>query len=134
MDVFKKDKRSWIMSRIKGADTAPERLVRSLVHMMGYRFRLHRKDLPGSPDIVLPRHHKIIFVHGCFWHGHKPCKRGALPESNKEFWISKISKNKERDQRTAKQLKKMGWQVLVIWQCQTKNIEKLKGNIIDFMK
>ena len=133
MDVFKKGKRSWIMSRIKGADTAPERLVRSLVHRMGFRFRLHRKDLPGSPDIVLPKHLKIIFVHGCFWHGHKPCKRGTLPESNREFWVRKISKNKERDQRTAKQLKKLGWQVLVIWQCQTKNIEKLKVKIIDFM-
>jgi len=121
------------MSRIKGIDTAPELLIRSLVHRMGYRFRLHRRELPGSPDLVFAGSHKIIFVHGCFWHGHGRCKRSALPASNTEFWKTKISKNKERDEQSIRKLRKMGWQVLVIWQCQTKNIEKLTAKIIDFM-
>ena len=120
------------MSRVKGEDTVPERIVRSLVHRMGFRFRLHSAALPGKPDIVLSRHRKVIFVNGCFWHGHS-CKRGALPETNRDFWTVKISKNKKRDQRINRQLRKMGWNVLTIWQCQTKNIEKLTAKILHFI-
>jgi len=120
------------MSRIKGTDTLPEKRVRSLLHLMGYRFRLHYAALPGKPDIVLPRHRKVVFVNGCFWHGHT-CRRGALPETNGEFWEAKISKNKKRDQRSIRQLRKMGWSVLTIWQCQTKDIEKLRAKILQFM-
>jgi DNA mismatch endonuclease (patch repair protein) len=93
---------------------------------------LHYSALPGKPDIVLPRHRKVIFVNGCFWHGHK-CKRGALPETHRGFWEEKILKNKKRDQRNIRQLKKMGWNVLTVWQCQTKNIEKLTAKILQFM-
>ena len=93
-DVFSKSKRSEIMSHIGQKDTQPEIVVRKMLHRMGYRFRLHRKDLPGKPDIVLPKYRKVIFVHGCFWHGHEGCPRAALPETNREFWEQKVEKNK----------------------------------------
>src|SRR5256712_6187240 len=96
-DVFDHDKRSRIMAAIKGKNTTPEKIVRSLLHQMGYRFRLHQRTLPGVPDIVLPIHKKVIFVHGCFWHGHSGCKRASLPKTNKSFWRKKILGNKARD-------------------------------------
>jgi DNA mismatch endonuclease, patch repair protein len=133
VDVFKKEKRSWLMSRVKGVDTAPELLIRSLLHRMGYRFRLHVFDLPGKPDIVLPRHRKVIFVNGCFWHGHKRCRRSALPETNRDFWEQKISKTAKRDQRNIRQLRKAGWKVLTIWQCKMTDIEKVDHKILQFM-
>src|SRR6266850_1135769 len=98
-DVFTPEKRSAIMSRIKGENTRPEILVRKIVHSLGYRFRLHSNTLPGKPDLVLPRHEKIIFVHGCFWHGHVRCSRSALPSTNVQFWQKKILGNKSRDAR-----------------------------------
>lgn len=122
------------MSRVKGADTKPELFVRSLVHRMGYRFRLHLKDLAGTPDIVLRRHGKVIFVHGCFWHGHLRCGRAARPTSNREFWNAKLSKNIERDRKNQKILKAEGWQVLVVWQCEIKNPEKLKSKLRKFLE
>ena len=121
------------MSRIKGVDTKPELLVRSIVHRLGYRFSLHRKDLPGSPDIVLPKHKKIIFVHGCFWHGHKGCKRSRRPSSNIEFWQNKLEKNIMRDKKNLAELRKKGWAVLVLWQCQTNKPEKLIIKIEKFL-
>jgi DNA mismatch endonuclease (patch repair protein) len=124
-DVFSPEKRSWIMSRIKGLDTKPELKVRKLVHGMGYRFRLRSCNLPGKPDITLPKYKKVIFVNGCFWHGHNSCKRAKKPSSNIDFWEKKINSNKKRDHVNSSKLKKMGWQVLVIWQCETKNNEKL---------
>lgn len=133
-DVFSKLKRSEIMSRIKGKDTKPEKLVRSLLHRMGYRFRLHVAELPGTPDIVLPRHGKIVFVNGCFWHGHKLCRKGRLPETNTGFWQAKIEKNVERDKTAAQSLKNAGWQVLTIWECQTQNLGKLTLRLERFMK
>lgn len=102
------------MSRVKGRDTKPEMLVRSLVHRMGFRFRVHRRELPGNPDIVLPRHGKAIFVHGCFWHGHKRCSRSKRPKTNKTFWNNKIDENIERDKRFRRELRRMGWKVLVV--------------------
>jgi len=117
-DHLSKEKRSWNMSRIRSKDTKPELIVRSLLHRMGYRFRLHRKDLPGKPDIVLPKYKTAIFIHGCFWHGHKNCKRGNIPKSNKEYWISKITKNIERDRKNILKLKKANWKVIKIWECE----------------
>lgn len=133
-DVFDPEKRSWIMSRVRGKDTKPERIVRSALHRTGYRFRLHDKKLPGSPDIVLRRHKKVVFVNGCFWHGHKGCKRSKLPSTNVEFWTEKIGKNKERDRKAYKALKKDGWGVLIVWECQTNNEEKLECMLRNFME
>ncbi len=132
-DRFDREKRSEIMSHIKGKDTKPEKLVRSLLHRMGYRFRLHVDSLPGKPDIVLPRHKKVIFVNGCFWHGHKNCKRASRPQSNAEFWNQKIESNIARDRKNRKELQLQGWSVLVIWQCETKNLTALRNRLAGFM-
>jgi DNA mismatch endonuclease (patch repair protein) len=132
-DVFSNEKRSWIMSRVKGRDTKPELLVRSIVHRMGFRFRLHRHDLPGSPDIVLPRHGKVIFVHGCFWHGHSGCPRSKRPSTNRDFWDKKIDGNIERDKLFQRELRSMGWKVLVVWQCQTREPDQLLFELERFL-
>lgn len=118
VDKFRREERSRIMSRIKGYDTAPEKIVRSLLHEMGYRFRLHSEKLPGTPDIVLPRHRKVIYVHGCFWHGHKGCPRSKRPTTNINFWNRKIESNIKRDKKVRIQVKTLDWKSLVIWQCQ----------------
>jgi len=133
MDVFSKDKRSRIMSRIGGKDTKPELIVRSLLHRMGHRFRIHRTDLPGNPDITLPKHKKVIFVHGCFWHGHIGCPRAKRPSTNEEFWQKKLDKNIQRDGENTARLVALGWTVLVIWQCEVKNLPKLKRKIENFL-
>lgn len=133
MDVFDKAKRSWIMSHVKGKDTRPEVIVRSIVHRLGFRFRKGNTKLPGNPDIVLPRHRKVIFVHGCFWHGHPGCKRAQRPTSNVAFWRTKLDRNIERDNRNIRQLKKEGWKVLVIWQCRMKDQERLVSRIARFL-
>jgi len=132
-DVFSKKKRSWIMGRVKGRDTKPEILVRSIVHRMGYRFRIHRRELPGNPDIVLPRHRKVIFVHGCFWHGHKRCPRSERPSSNKSFWNTKLDKNVERDERLRRALRRMGWKVFVVWECETRAPDKVLRKLGRFL-
>ncbi len=119
-DVYSKEKRSWIMGRVKGCDTKPELLVRSLIHRMGFRFRIHRRDLPGNPDIVLPRYKKVIFVHGCFWHQHQECSRSKRPTTNEAFWNKKLDGNLERDKQFQQELTSLGWKFLVIWQCETK--------------
>ncbi|TVR03514.1 MAG: DNA mismatch endonuclease Vsr, partial [Spirochaetaceae bacterium] len=126
MDVFPNCKRREIMSRVKNRNTLPEVLVRSLLHRLGYRFRLHDRRLPGTPDIVLPRHRVAIFVNGCFWHGHD-CPRGKLPATNTQFWAKKISTNTERDSASYDALLKTGWSPLVVWACQTTSIAKLTG-------
>lgn len=132
MDPFTAEKRSKIMSHIRGKDTDVEKRVRSLLHSLGYRFRLHVDGLPGKPDIVLPKYASIVFVHGCFWHGHKGCKRASIPQTNREFWIRKITGNVQRDTRTVRDLRKLGWKVLVIWQCQTRNLAELENRIAKF--
>ena len=132
-DVFSQEKRSWIMSRIKGRDTKPEILVRSFVFRMGFRFRLHRSDLPGTPDIVLPRHGKLIFVHGCFWHGHNGCPRSKRPTTNEKFWNNKLDENIKRDKRYCRELRKMDWKVLIVWGCETKSPEKLLRKLERFL-
>lgn len=109
--------RSRLMKRVKQKNTAPEKIVRSLLHRLGYRFRIHRKDLPGTPDIVFPSRGVAIFVHGCFWHGHG-CKRGRAPSSNVEYWLPKIESNRERDTRKAAALIEAGWRGVIVWQCE----------------
>lgn len=121
-DIYSKSKRSDIMSKISGKETKPEILVRKYLFSLGFRFRKNVKDLPGKPDILLPKYKTIIFIHGCFWHGHD-CKRGALPEANQEFWQEKIEKNLERDIHNISELRKNGWSVIIIWQCEIKNKE-----------
>jgi len=106
------------MSRIRNRDTKPELIVRSLLHRMGYRFRLHRKDLPGKPDIVLPKYRTVIFVHGCFWHRHKGCQFAYKPKSKEQFWERKFSDNVKRDAVSQSQLFSMGWKVLTVWECE----------------
>jgi DNA mismatch endonuclease (patch repair protein) len=131
--VFSKEKRSWVMSRVKGRDTKPEILVRSLVHRMGYRFRIHGRDLPGNPDIVLPRHRKVIFVHGCFWHGHNRCPRSKRPTTNKSFWNKKLDGNIKRDRRFRRALLLKGWRILVVWQCETREPDRLLRKLEKFL-
>jgi DNA mismatch endonuclease, patch repair protein len=126
MDRLSRSHRSWNMSRIKSQDTSTELTVRSVLHDMGYRFRLHRKDLPGNPDIVLPKYRTVIFVHGCFWHRHTECKYAYTPKSNVEFWEKKFKANVERDQNNNRILQELGWRIIVIWECQTQNLEPLK--------
>jgi DNA mismatch endonuclease (patch repair protein) len=132
-DVFSKEKRSWVMSRVKGRDTKPEILVRSFVHRMGYRFRIHGRDLPGNPDIVLPRHRKVIFVHGCFWHGHNRCPRSKRPTTNKSFWNKKLDGNIKRDRRFRRALLLKGWRILVVWQCETREPDRLLRKLERFL-
>lgn len=116
MDTLSRRERSELMARIRSRDTRPELAVRSLVHAMGYRFRLHDRKLPGCPDIVLPRHGKIIFVHGCFWHRHTGC--GRVPKSRRAYWVPKLEQNRARDQKNIRALKRLGWRILVVWECQ----------------
>lgn len=121
------------MSRISGGNTKPEIVVRKALHAMGYRFRLHVKTLPGNPDIVLPRHRKIVFVHGCFWHGHEGCTRAKRPMKNREFWNKKIDANGARDAIVLSKLRDQGWDVLVVWQCETRRSETLIRKLTEFM-
>jgi DNA mismatch endonuclease, patch repair protein len=134
MDRLDKSHRSWNMGRIKGKNTAPETAVRSLLHRAGYRFRLHRKDLPGRPDIVLPAWKTAIFVHGCFWHRHQGCKQCYTPKSNVDFWQAKFAGNVERDKKNAESLRKAGWQVVVVWECELLAPEKLQTRLRKLLK
>lgn len=112
------------MSRIRSKNTTPEIAVRRLLHGLGFRFRLHRKNLPGTPDIALPKYKTIVFVHGCFWHGHS-CRDGKRPKSRQSYWLPKLERNRRRHARQARQLRRLGWHVLTVWECQTRNPEKL---------
>jgi DNA mismatch endonuclease, patch repair protein len=134
VDILKPDQRSALMSRIQGKNTKPEIIVRRLAHALGYRFRLHRRDLPGSPDLVFPRLGKVIFVHGCFWHRHSRCKYAYSPKSNNAFWEKKFSNNIERDREVIKKLRKLGWDVLVIWECETSDQSALTHRLSSFLE
>jgi DNA mismatch endonuclease (patch repair protein) len=134
LDTFSKPDRSEIMRRVHSKDTTPEVIVRSLLHRLGYRFRLYRSDLPGKPDIVLPKYKTAIFVHGCFWHRHKDCKRATTPATRQEYWLPKFKRTINRDRKYQHQLVKMGWKVIVIWECQTKNVGKLSKDLIKQIK
>jgi len=131
MDIWSKQKRSEVMSRIRGKNTKPELILRSLLFKQGYRFKVHQKDLPGKPDIVLPKFKTTIFVHGCFWHHHKDCRDGRIPSTNKEFWDKKIRRNIIKDRENMKELKKDNWKVIVIWEC---NIEKHPDKVINYLQ
>lgn len=117
-DRLSRKRRSWNMSRIRDKDTAPERLVRSALHRAGYRFRLHSKKLPGRPNVVLPRYRTVVFVHGCFWHRHKGCRYAYTPKSRVAFWNAKFDSNVERDRRNARELRRLGWKVVTVWECE----------------
>jgi len=125
MDKISPEHRSWNMSRIRSGNTKPEIIVRSLLHRMGYRFRLHKKDLPGKPDIVLPKYRTIIFVHGCFWHRHSECRYAYTPKSRIDFWEEKFTRNIERDQEVKGELETMNWKVLTVWECETRDVQSL---------
>ena len=120
-DILPPEKRSWNMSRIKGKNTKPEVLLRSLLHQAGFRFRIHADNLPGKPDIVLPRYNTAIFVNGCFWHRHKNCKYAYSPKSRQVFWQEKFARTVQRDQEKTEKLIKDGWQVRTVWECELKN-------------
>ena len=117
VDFVSPEKRSRIMRGVKQKNTKPELLVRRAIHRAGYRFRIHKKDLPGRPDIVLPRHKIVIMVHGCFWHQHAACKEGRVPASNQEYWVPKLARNVERDLEKSLALQELGWSVLTVWAC-----------------
>lgn len=122
------------MRQVRSQHTKPELLVRSITHRLGYRFRLHRRDLPGAPDLVFPARFKVVFVHGCFWHGH-PCKRGArMPQTNAEYWQKKITRNTIRDQHHKQALRRLGWSVLVLWECQLRDEKQLARRLTQFLE
>lgn len=132
-DHVDRKKRSLIMAAVHSRDTGPEMAVRKIVHALGYRYRLHDPKLPGRPDLVFASRHKTIFVHGCFWHRHIGCKYTTTPKTRRAFWESKFSSNVSRDRRTRRELRKMGWEVLTVWQCELRNPEKLKGRLDEFL-
>ena len=125
-DIYTPQKRKEIMGKIRARNTQPEIIVRSILHKLGYRFRLHRKDLPGRPDIVLPKHKIVIYVNGCFWHQHE-CSRGCIPETNYDFWKAKLRRNVDRDRENWKALVKLGWRVLIVWECKLKQKDELSA-------
>ncbi len=135
VDIFSKQKRSEIMSKIKSKNTKPELLIRKLLYQKGYRYRLHKQNLPGKPDMVFGKLKKLIFINGCFWHGHK-CGKNISPENNKLFWKNKIEKNKKRDNENFNKLKAMGWKCLIVWQCEIKlkNLNLLLKKLISFLE
>jgi DNA mismatch endonuclease, patch repair protein len=128
-DRLTKERRSWNMSRIRGKNTSPELIVRRLLHRMGYRFRLHVKNLPGKPDIVLPKYKTVIFVHGCFWHRHKGCRNCTTPTNRREFWLEKLNGNAARDKLHQRALRKLGWRAIVIWECVVDNAPMLERQL-----
>lgn len=135
MDTLTPQERSERMGKVRSADTRPEMVVRRLVHGMGYRYRLHSKDLPGKPDLVLPGRRKVIFVHGCFWHRHGDpgCRLARWPKSRLDFWVPKLTANEERDAKVQARLGELGWDVMTIWECQVRDTEALKRRISEFL-
>lgn len=119
-DVHEPETRSYNMSQIQAKDTKPEMLVRKFLHSNGFRYRLHAKDLPGKPDLVLPKYNSVIFVHGCFWHAHENCEYFKIPETRTEWWKEKLYGNRERDKKNIEELKDEGWHVIVVWECELK--------------
>ena len=132
-DIYSSAKRSEIMRRVRSKDSKPEKRVRSTLHRMGYRFRLHREDLPGKPDIVLPKYHSVIFVHGCFWHQHLGCAKATYPQSNAEFWKVKLEENVRRDQQNVQELQERGWRVLIVWECHSRHND-LDARLAEFLR
>ena len=135
MDKLTPERRSENMRRIKSKGMKPEMAVRKVAHTLGYRFRLHRKDLPGKPDLVFPGRRKAIFVHGCFWHQHSDpeCRDGRVPRSNLGYWASKLDRNRNRDETAVNALREAAWQTLIIWECETHNIQELERRLVEFL-
>lgn len=134
MDRLTPERRSWLMSRVRSKDTLAELRVRRAAHALGFRFRLHRSDLPGKPDLVFPKYRVALFVHGCFWHRHPGCRKASTPKSRIEFWQSKFDRNVERDVQTMAALKRLGWQPVVIWECETKDNVALSNCLSQFFR
>ena len=132
-DIVDTEQRSVIMSKIRGRDTKPELAVRRIAHRLGFRFRLHRKDLPGRPDLVFSRHRLAVFVHGCFWHRHSGCKYSYEPKTRSKFWADKFERNVDRDRRNEQALRNLGWRVLVIWECETRNGAIVERRLIEHL-
>jgi|SRR3989344_7321863 len=132
MDTISKSQRSKVMSLVRSKNTGPERYVRGILAQHGYRYRIHRNDLPGKPDIVFPGRRKIVFVHGCYWHGHK-CKLGRIPKTRIAFWTNKITGNSQRDRKNRRKLAGMGWKVLAIWECQLRDKTTVEGRLVRFL-
>lgn len=135
-DTLTAEERSHRMGLIRSQNTRPELLVRRLLHRLGYRYRLHRRDLPGTPDLAFPRERKAVFVHGCFWHRHslKTCKLARLPKSRLDFWATKLNGNRIRDQRKEEELRNLGWEVLVVWECETADRSSLSHKLVGFLE
>ncbi|MBZ9770352.1 DNA mismatch endonuclease Vsr [Mesorhizobium sp. CA6] len=134
MDRLSPERRSYLMSRVRSKDTTPEMVVRKLVHRLGYRFRLHSCSLPGKPDLVFPSRKKIIFVHGCFWHRHLGCAKATVPKSHTDFWQEKFDKNVRRDQHLVTELSAQGWEIMVVWQCETNDGDSLRAKLVRFLE
>ncbi|MEC7907086.1 MAG: DNA mismatch endonuclease Vsr [Verrucomicrobiota bacterium] len=133
-DKISKLHRSWVMSRVKGRDTKPELIARSLLHNLGYRFTVNgprNRKLPGKPDIVLPKYRTVVFIHGCFWHRHPNCKIATTPKSNQDYWLPKFRKNVERDRRKQKAIREAGWNVILIWECELKDLGAVAAGLIN---
>jgi DNA mismatch endonuclease (patch repair protein) len=133
VDKLDRERRSHNMRQIRSKHMLPELAVRKLVHAMGFRYRLHRRDLPGSPDIVLPAHRKAIFVHGCFWHQHRQCGEGRVPKSRQSYWRPKLEGNVARDLRNKRKLRRLGWRTLTIWECEMHDGDKVVRKLKDFL-
>lgn len=133
VDTLSKERRSWLMSRVKARHTKPELITRRILHSLGYRFTVNgpkNKTLPGKPDIVLPKYHSVIFIHGCFWHRHADCKHATSPKSNRAYWSKKFTRNIERDRDNEARLRQLGWNVLTVWECELKNTNAIRARFI----
>lgn len=133
-DRLTKERRSWNMSQIRGKNTKPEVLVRSMLHRMGLRFRIHARGLPGRPDIVLPKYTAVVFVHGCFWHRHRGCKNCTIPTHNRGFWLKKLEGNAKRDVANQHALAQLGWRVIIVWECEVSRADAKTERLADRLK
>jgi DNA mismatch endonuclease (patch repair protein) len=133
-DIVPPEKRSAMMAAVRGKDTKPELILRRMLHRAGFRYRLHRRDLPGAPDVVFPGRRLVIFVHGCFWHGHAGCRYATVPKTRREFWVAKVEANRARDARVEDALRRQGWRVLVIWECETRKLDELGERLVSLLQ
>lgn len=134
MDHLTAEARSKLMARVRQAGTSPELVVRKICWSLGYRYRLNQKKLPGKPDLVFPKLQKVVFVHGCFWHQHRKCPRSKLPDTNKLFWKNKLGGNQLRDSKTQRELRKLGWSILIVWECELRRLDRLVTRLEKFLE
>ncbi len=133
-DKVSAETRSRIMASVRSKGTRPEMVVRRMLHRLGYRYRLHRSDLPGTPDLVFPSRNKVVFVNGCFWHSHSDCPRTRVPATNRGYWESKLDSNRKRDAKNVELLTKKGWSVATVWECQLRNLERTENQLVSFLE